>query len=879
MSVPDPDPLIGSRIGRYEVLARLGQGGMGVVYRARDTELEREVALKVLQPDALADPVLRATLLHEARTASQLNHPNVCTIHEVGQDGGRIYVAMELVKGRPLRELIPPGGLPDETVVRYAAPVARALAHAHERRVVHRDLKTANVVVGPGGQPKLLDFGLSRRILDESASAGSLMATTGGVAGTPQYLAPEILMGERAGASSDLWALGVVLYEMCSGAVPFSGGPLGSVVTAILRATPAPLPDHTGPGLRALTLRCLAKEPSQRYSTAAEAAAALEALLPGSLATGVSPRTGTRLRWPPRRRVVFALGAVAMAMVAAAAWWFFPGRERAADPGAGRTVLVYPMEVRGQVEGAEFAGRAFAEALAIRLAQSKGLRVMPVPAVAETWNVGLIGKARAAYLSGASRFVDGALTREGDSLRVSVSLVDSRATRILWGEERIASGGDLSLLAAGLAAPLARELGARPLKLYDYFTYVTGPRRMAGSPELTEAVGAVRRYELPQSLEATKRLVERFPREPEALVLRLAALSIDLRANGPDPARMGAIDDALAELRRSDPDSPWHDAARAMLSPPGPEPVRLLSRVVERDDLTPAARGALLAMRADLLGGAGDTAAAIADCEQAVQLDPASDLSLSTLARALTRAGRHADAAQRMRQAVALNPTVVNYWLQLGNCMLRQGQWREYSADFERARELSPDPGAILSSQSDGLSAVGRHREAAECARLALRAHPERWKYGLQLALSLMRLGKWSDAVPLLERACSQGSPEYGRILAGARAVTLQLAGSPAAAQAEAGRADGATAAAPASPGAESKSSAYALACYLVLRGEREAAIALLQRSAKRGWVEPALDSDPNFSTLQSDARFRQIVSRMRAQPVDRTFAEWGRSL
>ena len=316
MSVPDPDPLIGARLGRYEVLGRLGEGGMGVVYRARDTELEREVALKVLPPDALADAELRATLLHEARTASQLNHPNVCTIHEVGQDGGRIYVAMELVQGRPLRELIPPGGLPDETVVRYAAPLARALAHAHERRVVHRDLKTANVVIGPGGQPKLLDFGLSRRILDETSRGAPAMATSGGVAGTPQYLAPEILMGGRAGASSDLWALGVVLYELCSGTVPFSGGPLGSVVTAILHATPAPLPDHTGPGLRAVTMRCLAKEPSQRYSSAAEAAAALEALLPGSLATGGSPRSRYRLRWPPRRRVVFALGASAMALVA-----------------------------------------------------------------------------------------------------------------------------------------------------------------------------------------------------------------------------------------------------------------------------------------------------------------------------------------------------------------------------------------------------------------------------------------------------------------------------------------------------------------------------------------------------------------------------------
>jgi tetratricopeptide (TPR) repeat protein/TolB-like protein len=866
VSSAESDPLVGARLGRYEVLARLGQGGMGVVYRARDLELEREVALKVLLPAAVADPEARATLLREARTASHLNHPHVCTIYEVGQDGGHVFVAMELVEGRALREVIPPVGLPDETVVRYAAQIARALAHAHERRVVHRDLKTANVVIGPSGHAKLLDFGLSRHILDESAASATSMATTDVVAGTPQYLAPEVLMGERAGPHSDIWSLGVVIHEMCSGSIPFAGGSMASVVTAILHTPPPALPAHTGAGLRAVVMRCLAKEPAQRYPSADEVAAALEALLPGTLAEHDPSRRRGHARSGPVRRWLVPLGAVA---IAAAAWWQFAGPARDVDATVNRTILILPMEVRGQVRDADFAGRALAEALAVNLAQAAGVRVMPVPATGELWNVGAVGRARAALLAGAGRLVLGALTRDGDSLRVSVSLVDTRANEVLWGTQRTAGAGDLSLLASSLAAPLAAHLGARSARRYDYFMYETGPSTMAGSLELTEAIGAVRRYELSRSLESTHRLVQRFPREPDAHVLRVAALLIELVARGPDAERIATITGALDALHRLDPGNPWHDAAQAMLMPPGPSPVERLGRVAARSDLTPAARGALLAMRADKLVALGDTAAAIADGEQAVQLDPASDLSLSTLARALTRAGRHADAARRVRQAVALNPTVVNYWLQLGNCMLKQGQWQEYVADLDRAAALSPETDAILSAQSDGLSCTGHYREAADCARRALRLRPERWHYGAQLAHALLRQGEWTEALPLLDRACSAGSAADCPVSAAAHAVTLQRSGDAAAAAARAQQA---------AAGPESKSSRYALACYQVSRGDRDAAIALMERFPAMGWIEPALDRDPNLAPLRSDARFRRIASWMQAQPIDRVFAEWGRS-
>jgi tetratricopeptide (TPR) repeat protein len=882
MSPAAADPLVGAVLAHYQILEKLGEGGMGVVYRARDTRLDREVALKLLPVSVMDDAAARERLLREARTASRLNHPHICTIHEVGEAGGRAFIAMEFVQGRPLDALIPTGGMAAETVARYGAQIARALAHAHEHHVVHRDLKTANVVVAAGGQAKLLDFGLSRRNLEEPAGAPRLethgLTSTGAVVGTPRYIAPEVLLGQAADARSDIWALGVVLYEMCSGRVPFAAGSMPGIVAAILNSSPEALPELAPAGLRAVVLRCLAKDPAQRYQRSGEVAAALEALLPESMPATRRSRPGVRASRLPVRRALVALGAVAIMAGAGAAWWQFWGPGLGMGAAEVRTILILPMEVRGQVRDAEFAGRAFAEALAVHLAQTRGVHVLPVPAAGELWNAGALGKARAAFLAGAGRLVVGALTREGDSLRASVSLIDTRANRVLWGEARSASGGDLSLLASALALPLAGQLGVRPARRYEYFMYETGPPQMAGSLEMAEAMGAVRRYELPKSLEATRRLIERFPREPDAHVLRVAAMLIDIVALGPDSSRAAAIAGELDALHRLDPGNPWHDASRAMLMPPSPQSIRLLSQVAARNDLTPAARGAVLAIRAGMFAGAGDTSAAIADGEQAVRLDPASDLSLSTLARALSRAGRYDDAAQRVRQALALNPTVVNYWLQLGNCMLKQGQWREYVADLGRAAALSPEADAILSAQSDGLSCLGRYHDAADCARRALQLKPARWYYGLQLALSLMRLGEWERAVPLLDRACTVGYPVNCPIHAAAKAVTLLRAGDATAAQEQARRATAMTESRSAVATAGSRSSAYALACYHTLRGDRDEAIRVLQRFPGRGWVEPALDRDPNLASLRSDPRFLRIASWMRAQPIDRIFSQWGKS-
>lgn len=266
--------------GKYSILEEIGRGGMGVVYKAEDTQLKRTVALKFLSPDFGINQVNKKRFTQEARTASALNHPNICTIYEVGEADGDPYIAMEYVEGRPLDTLIPAEGLPVNDVVRYGSQIIEGLQHAHERAIIHRDLKTANVVITPEGRVKILDFGLAKRLEDvelKQVTLSQLSLTEDGlIAGTLPYLAPELLHGQSADARSDIWALGVVLYQMVSGRLPFEGRTGYALTSAILRDAPAPLPPRVPAGLRALVQKCLEKDLEQRFQTAADVRTALE---------------------------------------------------------------------------------------------------------------------------------------------------------------------------------------------------------------------------------------------------------------------------------------------------------------------------------------------------------------------------------------------------------------------------------------------------------------------------------------------------------------------------------------------------------------------------------------------------------------------------
>ena len=277
--------MIGEVLGHCRVVAKIGEGGMGVVYRAYDEVLHRDVAVKVVKKDATLDTSSRQNLLQEARASSSLAHPNICTIYDVGEIDGDLYIVMELVEGKSLHGLAGEMGLAPETVLRYGVQIASALARAHDRGIVHRDLKTTNIVVTPEGLVKVLDFGLAKRvgggILEAPTLSFSTVQGASSMSGTLPYMAPEVLRGDASDARSDLWALGVVLYEAASGRLPFGGRTGFEISAAIMREIPSPLGPPVPPGLWAIIQRCLAKEPMQRYQRATEVQAALEAVQSG----------------------------------------------------------------------------------------------------------------------------------------------------------------------------------------------------------------------------------------------------------------------------------------------------------------------------------------------------------------------------------------------------------------------------------------------------------------------------------------------------------------------------------------------------------------------------------------------------------------------
>jgi serine/threonine protein kinase len=274
--------VIGRMLGHCRVVAKIGEGGMGAVYRAYDEVLHRDVAVKVVRKGSQMDSDASQNLLQEARASSALGHPNICTIYEVAETEGELYIVMELLSGKTLREMCGEVGLPPESVLRYGAQIASALARAHDRGVIHRDLKTANIVITSDGLAKVLDFGLAKQLggglFEGSTRSLASLEDVSSVSGTLPYMAPETLRGETADYHCDLWALGVVLYEAACGHLPFQGRTGFEISSAIMREIPAVLGPPVPPGLWAIIQRCLAKEPAQRYQRAGEIQAALEAV-------------------------------------------------------------------------------------------------------------------------------------------------------------------------------------------------------------------------------------------------------------------------------------------------------------------------------------------------------------------------------------------------------------------------------------------------------------------------------------------------------------------------------------------------------------------------------------------------------------------------
>ena len=321
----------GTKLGPYEIQSPLGAGGMGEVYRARDTRLERDVAVKVLPANLSADPSLRQRLEREGKAVSKLSHPHICMLHDIGHQDGVDYLVMELVEGETLERRLLRGALPPEQTLRIAAQIAGALATAHKIGIVHRDLKPSNIMLTKTGA-KLMDFGLAKEAgpsllasaLTEMTSEPTKLTVEGAIVGTFQYMAPEQLEGKEVDARTDLFALGEVIYEMATGKPAFAGKSRASLIAAILTAEPqsmAALQPMTPPALERVVKKCLEKDPDQRWHSARDLADELNWIAEGGSqpAKSASVQSG-RGRWD-RAGWLLAAVSLLLLMVGGAAWW------------------------------------------------------------------------------------------------------------------------------------------------------------------------------------------------------------------------------------------------------------------------------------------------------------------------------------------------------------------------------------------------------------------------------------------------------------------------------------------------------------------------------------------------------------------------------
>ena len=326
---------IGSRLGPYEILAPIGAGGMGEVYKARDTRLDRTVAVKVLPQHLSAAPEIRARFEREAKTISQFSHSHICALYDVGREGDAEYLVMEYLEGETLSERLAKGPLPVDQVLRYGVEIADALDKAHRQGIVHRDLKPGNVMITKSGV-KLLDFGLAKAMaqpvqqsgmtaLPTVMGSGQNLTQEGTILGTFQYMAPEQLEGREADGRTDIFAFGCLLYEMATGKKAFSGGTQASLISAILRDDPQPISQiapMAPPGLDRLVKRCLAKDPEDRWQNAADLGSELRWIAESRSQTGIAAPVAARGRKRPWAAMVAAAAALALGALGFAAGRF-----------------------------------------------------------------------------------------------------------------------------------------------------------------------------------------------------------------------------------------------------------------------------------------------------------------------------------------------------------------------------------------------------------------------------------------------------------------------------------------------------------------------------------------------------------------------------
>ena len=701
----------GTRLGVYEVSGFLSAGGMGEVYRARHTVLGRTVAIKTLNP-SLADPAARRRLIREARHAAVLSHANICTIYEVGETDGKPFIVMALVAGQSLNDVVHTRLPTLDQALDYGVQIADALDHAHRQGIVHRDLKSSNVVLDTSGRPIVLDFGLAKRLPegDAAAPADSTVTGQGALAGTLSHMAPEVLLGGSADVRSDVWSLGVLLYELTTGTLPFTGRTPFETSSAILNDPLHPMPRAVPLAVRLVIERCLVKDPDSRYQRAADVRAALDAIR----RRHAWPLVG-RLLVRARRRTLYVSAAAAVLVVLAASVGPGAWRRLAGAPNARiATLAIMPLENATDDSAFNYYAAGLTEGLIAQLGEATGVRVIsPTSAahVAHTTDT----LAQVAQRLGADAVVSGRLRRAGDRVAVDARLIERAGGRVLWSDTFERTADQTLALQADVVRALAAavRLAVRP-GAADRLAMVR-----AVSPQAYEAY-LKGRYEWNRRTQASlQRALAHFkaaialdptyapayaaladcynqfgtvlvgtgsPREyrPLAAAAAIRALQID-----PYSAEAHA---ALGYAQHYD--LRWADAERE------------LRRAIE---LNPSYAMAHV-WYANLLMSRRRMDEALAEVQLARALDPFSLIVNANVGWVLAYAGRPEEAIGHLRWTLGLDSTYVQARVRLVGALMAAGRYVEAHDEAERLVRLTHRAPAMVMALASADVKLGRAR-------------------------------------------------------------------------------------------------------------------------------------------------------------------------
>jgi len=760
--------LIGQSIGHYRIESLIGVGGMGEVYLARDELLGRKVALKFLPERLIADETQLSRFKTEARAASALNHPNILTVYEIGAEGNRHFIATEFIEGITLRTLLARGRMNVRDALEIAVQVASALAAAHETGVVHRDIKPENIMLRPDGYAKVLDFGIAKLTEKQPGSDAHGIGTTtlqtrpGLVLGTAHYMSPEQTRGQKINARSDIWSLGVVLYEMVGGIPPFAGETPSDCIASILTTEPPPLSDvfpDVPVKLQAIVQKALRKNSDERYRTIKEMLADLRNLKE-ERDEGYSPQTarGARIVGKIIRHKHGVLLALTAAVLAAAALAYHAYFAAPVPLPNEKSIAVLPFVDLSQTRDQEYFCDGVQEEILTRLSKIADLKVISRTST-QRYKNSPSNLLEIAKELGVAHILEGTIQKSADQVRVNVQLINAQNDLHLWADKYDRKLTDIFAVESEIAGKIADTLQAK-LSSAEQKVLNARPTESTEAHQLYLRGRYVMEKRTPADLnKAVDYFIQAIAQDPNyaAAYAGLADCYVLLPQwkQGPVAEYLSKARAAANKALQIDGNLADAYVSLGMVAFGEKLDLREAKREFERAiQLNPNYALAHYCLGYSVLLALGNHDQAIAELKRAIELDPVSSVINTNLGCAYILARRYPEAITQLRKAIELNAGFAYAHAILGEALELNGQLDDAFTEYEKSYNAGHDfRGLMMMARVHGLK--GDREKALQLLEQAKQLNsPDIWAFGC--AMVYLGLGDRNEALNSLEQSYQQ---------------------------------------------------------------------------------------------------------------------------